>query len=65
MFENAFPWGELRILKWKDLSYEVVWRSPEYKERGTKLLVTDVLGRRGKQLIVGTGSGAIEIWALN
>ncbi|MBI5847538.1 MAG: hypothetical protein HZB31_06235 [Nitrospirae bacterium] len=52
----------IKILKWTGKKYEVMWESPPYNKRGTKVLIDDVKGTGKKQLVVLTREGTVQIW---
>lgn len=52
----------VRVSKWDGKAYKIIWTSPPLKERGSKVLVADLLGIGKKQIIVCTGNGTVEIW---
>jgi hypothetical protein len=52
----------IHVLKWDGKAYQSIWVSPPFKDRGSKVLIDDVLGNGKKQIVVGTGHGTLQVW---
>jgi hypothetical protein len=52
----------VRILKWNGNKYQSMWVSPPYAKLGTTFLVDDVMNKGGKQLVIMSPYGTVQIW---